>query len=319
MNSLDLSFVFRMGCMCGKESLDINGRRFYVRSRLGEGGFSYVDLVEDAHSKQLFALKRITCHTKDEERQAMQEVEIMRTFRHMNIIPLEEYNMVPVNYHSQTVDIVSDVLIVMPYYRKGSIQDRMEILAKRSEKMSEDKIWRLFHGICNGVNVMHNHNPPYAHRDLKPANVMIAEDETPIIMDFGSAAKARVEVRNAKEATHLQDIAAERCTIMYRAPELFNVDMNADIDERTDVWSLGCVLYAMAFLESPFEQLYQRGDSLALAALGGNVKFPEHTGFSKTLEEMIMWMMTANAAERPFVHQVLDRIEVLQHQSENRV
>ena len=73
--------------------------------------------MEDAHSKQLFALKRITCHTKDEERQAMQEVEIMRTFRHTNIIPLEEYNMVPVNYHSQTVDIVSDVLIVMPYYR----------------------------------------------------------------------------------------------------------------------------------------------------------------------------------------------------------
>ncbi len=51
-----------MGCVCGKEAISIDGRSFYVRSRLGEGGFSFIDLIEDARTHKLYALKRIVCH-----------------------------------------------------------------------------------------------------------------------------------------------------------------------------------------------------------------------------------------------------------------
>lgn len=79
-------------------------------------GFSYVDLIEDARNHKDYAMKRITCHSKEEERVAAQEVELMRRFKHPNIIPLEESANIKVSKYSKTLDILSEVLIVMPYY-----------------------------------------------------------------------------------------------------------------------------------------------------------------------------------------------------------
>lgn len=53
---------------------------------------------------------------------------------------------------------------------------------------------------------------------------------------LGSTAIARVNVENLVEAQNLQDLAAERCSMPYRAPELFNVEKNTTVNEKTDVW-----------------------------------------------------------------------------------
>ena len=79
-------------------------------------GFSYVDLIEDARTHKDYALKRITCHSKEEERVALQEIELMRTFQHPNVISLEESSVIKVNQYSKHLDIISEVLIVMPFY-----------------------------------------------------------------------------------------------------------------------------------------------------------------------------------------------------------
>nr|XP_022309953.1 serine/threonine-protein kinase 16-like [Crassostrea virginica] len=312
--------LLNMGnCVCGLETLTINNRRFYVRNRLGEGGFSYVDLVEDARNHKDYALKRITCHSKEEERVAAQEVELMRRFKHPNIIPLEETANLKVSKYSKTLDILSEVLIVMPYYSRGSIQDHIEKLSKRSEKIPEDQIWTMFLGICQAVKEFHSQNPPYAHRDIKPANVMIADDGSPVLMDLGSANLARVEVSTAKISRQLQDEAAERCSMFYRAPELFNVEVGSIIDERTDIWSLGCLLYAMAFLESPFDKIFAQGGSIALATQSDNVKFPDNSGYSSAVHEMIVRLMKVNVAERPFIDNVLETVEANYRKVQNQV
>lgn len=79
-------------------------------------GFSYVDLVEEVASRKLFALKRLTCHSKEEEGIALNEVEIMRAIHHPNVVPLIGHMVVQVGHHSKTMDIVSEVFIVMPFY-----------------------------------------------------------------------------------------------------------------------------------------------------------------------------------------------------------
>lgn len=306
-------------CVCGREALTINNRRFYIRNRLGEGGFSYVDLIEDARNHKDYAMKRITCHSKEEERVAAQEVELMRRFKQPNIIPLEESANIKVSKYSKTLDILSEVLIVMPYYCRGSIQDHIDKLSKKSEKIPEDQIWTMFQGICQAVKEFHSQNPPYAHRDIKPANVMIADDGSPVLMDLGSANLARVEVSNAKISRQLQDEAAERCSMFYRAPELFNVEVGSSVDERTDIWSLGCLLYAMAFLESPFDKLYAQGGSIALATQSDNVKFPDNSGYSSAIHELILRLMKVNVAERPFIDNVLDIVEENYRKFQNQV
>jgi hypothetical protein len=66
---------------------------------------------------------------------------------------------------------------------------------------------------------------------------MIADDgTTPILMDFGSTVKARINVENRSQALLQQDIAAEQSTMAYRAPELFDVKTGHALDEKVDIW-----------------------------------------------------------------------------------
>lgn len=131
---------------------------------------------------------------------------------------------------------------------------------------------------------MHEIKPePIAHRDLKTANICLSDQMEPIIVDLGSATEARVQVCGQQDAQRLQDTAEERCSIVYRAPELFSVESYCMIDERTDIWSLGCVLYAICFFKCPFDAVYEKGDSVALAVLSGNIVFPEDSPYSTVI------------------------------------
>ncbi|EKM78077.1 hypothetical protein AGABI1DRAFT_114902 [Agaricus bisporus var. burnettii JB137-S8] len=149
---------------------------------------------------------------------------------------------------------------------------------------------------------------PYAHRDIKPGNVMIADDNvTPILMDFGSTMKARVHIENRSLALLQQDIAAEQSTMAYRAPELFDVKTGNTIDEKVDIWSLGCTLYALAYSHSPFEntQTTEQGGSIAMAVLNAQYKHPA-SAYSQGLKSLIDSMLKVNPKDRPDIHQVIE-------------
>lgn len=65
---------------------------------------------------------------------------------------------------------------------------------------------------------------------------MLADDGSPVLMDFGSCIKARIRINNRSEALVQQDMAAEHSSMPYRAPELFDVKSDTTIDEKVDVW-----------------------------------------------------------------------------------
>ncbi|WFD34403.1 non-specific serine/threonine protein kinase [Malassezia cuniculi] len=144
---------------------------------------------------------------------------------------------------------------------------------------------------------------PYAHRDLKPANIMLDDDGSAVLVDFGSAIPARVHIRSRREAVSHQDMAAEHSSMPYRAPELFDIKTDTTLDEQTDIWSLGCVLYAMAFLHSPFEthDTTEQGGSVALAVTNGAYRMPE--GYSEATRNLIAACLV-DAASRPRIAQV---------------
>ncbi|KAL9934848.1 hypothetical protein V8E36_006623 [Tilletia maclaganii] len=153
---------------------------------------------------------------------------------------------------------------------------------------------------------------PYAHRDIKPANVMISDEGQPVLMDFGSTIKARVDIRSRREAIAHQDMAAERSSMPYRAPELFDVKTDTTLTESVDIWSLGCTLYAMAYLHSPFEtaQTVEQGGSLALAVLNGAFKFPsDDSRYSEGLKNMVRACLQLKPEERPDIDKLIGLVE----------
>ncbi|KAJ7077166.1 protein kinase [Mycena belliarum] len=149
---------------------------------------------------------------------------------------------------------------------------------------------------------------PYAHRDLKPGNIMIADDGAPIVMDFGSTIKARVEISNRSQALVQQDIAAEQSTMAYRAPELYDVKTDTTLDEKVDIWSLGCTLFAMAYSHSPFEntQITEQGGSIAMAVLNAQYKHPAGSAYSQGFKELVDSMLKVDPKERPDIHKVIE-------------
>ncbi|KAI8073484.1 kinase-like domain-containing protein [Gilbertella persicaria] len=289
--------------------IQANRKHFRITKILGEGGFSFVYLAED-DNKQLYAVKAIRCKEKQVAKNAIKEALVTDRFQHENIIKIVDMCMIKEEDGSKTA------YIIMPFYKRGNIQDWIERNHQTGKRIPEKQLLNLFKSICSSVQVLVHYrnklgqNIPYAHRDIKPANVLISDNGQPILMDFGSCRPARIHIDDRKSATQQQDDAAEHCSMPYRAPELFDVKPGTMLDEKVDVWSLGCTLFAMAYGASPFEMtVAQQGGTMTLAVLNRQFYFPKDTMYSKQLEAFIDWMLTTDPHTRPSIDQVIHKLE----------
>ncbi|XP_050315866.1 serine/threonine-protein kinase 16-like isoform X2 [Anthonomus grandis grandis] len=240
MNTLGLSTLLRLGCICGSESIDINGIRYNVKDLLGEGGFSCVELVEQSSTRKKFALKRIKCHSTEDEKIASQEITYCKRLKHPNIIELVDSCMK--GSADPVVQSISEAFLLLPYFKRGTLHDYLALRSFSKNYLDTREVIRLFSDICQALKYMHEFSPePVAHRDIKPGNVCLTDNMDPVLMDLGSCAPAKVQVCGSQDAQKLEDVAAERCSMTYRAPELFHVESYCVIDERTDIWGAYCM------------------------------------------------------------------------------
>jgi len=209
-----------------------------------------------------------------------------------------------------------DMLLLMPLYTKGTLQDYLDIIKTDSKRsFSTKQITSIFLSACNGISVFHNHKPPQCHNDIKPDNMMVNENEV-ILFDFGSVGSARHQISSRQDALTIQEWADSNCTPLFKAPELFNVASDAVLDERTDIWALGCTLYAMMFAYSPFERDAETG-SIALAITSG-AKFPDdaYKRYPAELIELAKSMLSMDPTNRPFIDSVINDLNKFTNEGE---
>lgn len=309
-----------LGCLgpCLGESITLRDRRLRVVRTLGEGGFSFVFLVRDVATGREYACKRIVAQSEEQSRGVRWEVEVHKAFAHPSVLQLEDYQIRPLAEGGG-----EEALLLFPACLNGTLHDELMGHFAASTRMGQGRALQLFKGVCVAVREFHRHAPCWAHRDLKPGNVLLEGRNRVVLMDFGSVAEARVRVGSRGEALLLQDEAARNSSMAYRAPELWEAPTGSIVDERTDVWSLGCTLFAMTFGAgfSPFECQFSSGGApqnteCSYLRVISQVPWPRkglacRKGYSQGLVELIEAMLKQGGAERPSVGEVLAMVDAL--------
>ena len=144
-----------LSCFPSTPTLRINGRPFKILRLLGEGGFSYVYLVQTPGDPTLYALKKIRCPFGQESvALALKEVEAYALFApHENIIRAIEHEVVDDGGGEGS----KTVYILLPYYRMGNLQDAINANLVNRGRFPERRLMVLFLGVCRALKAMHGY------------------------------------------------------------------------------------------------------------------------------------------------------------------
>eukprot|EP00658_Telonema_sp_P-2_P015893 TRINITY_DN1613_c0_g1_i4.p1 TRINITY_DN1613_c0_g1~~TRINITY_DN1613_c0_g1_i4.p1 ORF type:complete len:718 (-),score=178.61 TRINITY_DN1613_c0_g1_i4:36-2189(-) len=246
---------------------------------LGRGSFGAAILVRRVADDQKFVLKRIdTSRMSAKEKQEVQvEIDVLSHLDSPCIVQYHEHFQ-----HKK------GMCIVMEYADGGDLGNQIQNACNANRYISEEAILNWFVQICMGLK--HCHDRKILHRDLKSQNIFLTSTGLVKLGDFGIA---RVLLATAEMASTVVG------TPYYLSPEIVE---NKKYNAKSDIWSLGVVLYELAALQVPFS-----GSSLPQLVINiARGKYPPPpVHFSKQLHELIDAMLKHDPADRPTVSALL--------------
>ena len=203
--------------------------RYLVERELGQGGMATVYLARDLKQERLVALKVLhpeIAATLGPER-FLREIRLASRLQHPHILPVFDSG-----------EAAGKVWYVMPYVEGESLRDRL----RREIQLSMDEALRTALQVASALDYAHRHG--VVHRDIKPENILLA-DEQALVADFGVA-----RALGASAGERLTETGVVLGTPSYMSPE--QASGTSQVDGRSDIYSLGCVLYEMLAGEPPY-------------------------------------------------------------------
>ena len=255
---------------------DMLADRYRYIKKIGKGAFGSVFLVEDMMINEEIILKFLNTQFVTDQsiiKRFIYELRFARKITHPNVIRI--YDM---------VSFGKAHAISMEYFKShtlsAEVKDKKPMDIKRAIKMVFD--------VCSGMESAHAAN--VVHRDLKPNNILINEDSLVKIVDFGVAAATQTT------DTKLTKTGLLVGTPTYMAPEQV---LGKDVDERTDIYSLGVIMYEMLTGRPPYSGkdsmsiMYQHVQGKAGKVIDKNNDVPSE------LSDLVAKCMNVKAEKRP--------------------
>jgi serine/threonine-protein kinase len=205
--------------------------RYRIEEEIGRGGMAAVYLAEDLKHGRKVAIKVLlpgSPHTYEPQR-FLREIRIAARLSHPQILPVHD---------SGECDGL--LYFVMPYAGCETLRDRLT----REGQLPIDAALRITRAVAAALAYAHRHN--IIHRDIKPENILLQEGE-PVVADFGVATAISAA---GGDNVYLTDRGFAVGTPAYMSPEQASAER--DLDGRSDLYSLACVLYEMLAGQPPF-------------------------------------------------------------------
>lgn len=259
--------------------------KYEVLEHVGKGSFGAVTKIKRKSDLKLLVWKEINYGKmkEKEKQQLVSEVNILRELRHPNIV----------KYYDRIIDKAhSKLYIVMEYCEKGDLGQLIKKCNRDKDFLSEDVIWKIFMQVLLALQACHHREAgKILHRDIKPGNVLLDSNMNVKLGDFGLS---RILGENS--------IYAETSvgTPYYMSPEQIS---DSRYNEKSDIWSAGCLLFEMASLSPPF-RAKTHAELAQKIHLGQTDRIPLR--YSEELQRVISWMLAIDSNLRPSVNDILN-------------
>lgn len=239
--------------------------RFTLLRKIGEGGLGTVWLARDEKLKRTVAIKEMSAQAAESPlawQRFHREAEVTGLLEHPNVVPLYQFGSDPKTGFP---------FCVMRFVGKHTLADAIiehheRRLAGDDDRMELHRLLTSFLGVCQAIAYAHSRG--VIHRDLKPENIALDSFGQVIVLDWGLAKLSREGELGTQltlsstlsDSALTQTMAGEVIgTPLYMSPEQAAGDLDK-IDERTDVYGLGAILFAILTGSAPHEDSGASGD-----------------------------------------------------------
>ena len=262
-------------------------KKYTILSKISIGSFGVI--YKAVKNFNYFAIKEIYLkrEKKEEIERIKEEAKLLEKLQNC----LFNNNEYIVQYF-ESFEQNNNFYIVMEYCDKGDLNDYIQKIKQKKTFIPENEIWKYFILISIALGILYKNK--IIHRDLKPLNIFLTIKGRLKIGDFG--------ISKCLKSKKFTDSVLG--TIHYISPEIC---LNKPYNFKTDIWSLGVILYELCTLKHPFE-----GDSpykISMEIINGKYeKINSNKNivkYSKSLEDMISKILNINSKRRPDIFDIL--------------